>query len=67
MRYLWCDVPCCENSREQQPKSKRFNGDPKAMFSTKKLHHSPKSTYNEENKTINFRMFFVRFKCKAKV
>ena len=45
------------NDGEQQLYSKIFNGAPKAMFPAKNLHHSPKSTQNEEKKTINLRMF----------
>ena len=41
------------NDGEQQPNSKRFNGAAKTMFPAKNSHHNPKSTHNEENKTIN--------------
>ena len=45
------------NAAGQHPNSKWFNGAHKTMFPAKNSHHSPKNAHNEENKTINFRMF----------
>ena len=45
------------NDGEQRLNSKRFNAALKTMFPAKNSCHSPKPTNNEDNKTINLRMF----------
>ena len=54
------------NDGEQQPNSKKFNGAPKTTFPAKNLHHSPKSTHYEKDKTINLRMFLCSLKEKKR-
>ena len=55
-QMTFCDVPCRENSYEQQRNSKKFNGAPKTMFLAKILHHNSNSAHIEENKIITLRM-----------
>ena len=55
------------NDGEHQPDSKRFILSPKTMFPAKNSHHSPKSTHNKENKTINSKMFLCNLNKKKRL
>ena len=55
------------NDGEQQPNSKRFIQAPKTMFPAKNSHHCPRPTYNEENETINLRMFLCGLNKKKRL
>ena len=55
------------NDGEKQPNSERFNGVAKTMFPAENSHHSPKSTHDEDNKSINLEIFLCALNEKKRL